>query len=422
MNSNKRELLKLDSLCEICSSKRIFRSDYTEKGIPFYRSKEIIQKKNNKPIEDVLYISHNKFNEILKRFGAPRMGDILLTSVGTLGVPYLVKTNETFYFKDGNLTWFKNFSKHLDSTYLFYWLISPIGQNKIDSISIGSTQKAITINGLNGLTIELPSINEQKAISKILSTIDRKIELNNQINKNLEELAQTLYKRWFVDFEFPNEKGLPYQSNGGEMVESEIGLIPKGWEVKNVIDLFDFIGGSQPPKSEHIYEPRIGYVRFIQNRDYQGNPNHLTFIEVSAKNKLANDLDILIDKYGEVGRIRYGISGAYNVALAKINPKVPEDREFLRGYFNQESIRLYLENSSIASTRGSLNGTTFTGLKIPYPISSIKKSFFEFQTNILLSILKRKQESVYLSNLRDLLLPKLMSGEIEIPVGDDHGA
>lgn len=84
------------------------------------------------------------------------------------------------------------------------------------------------------MPINLPCLDEQKAIAHILSTLDEKIEVNNEINKTLEKIAQAIFKQWFVDFEFPNEDGEPYQSSGGEMVESELGLIPKGWEVGNL--------------------------------------------------------------------------------------------------------------------------------------------------------------------------------------------
>jgi type I restriction enzyme, S subunit len=137
----------------------------------------------------------------------PLVGDILLTSVGTLGVSYQVQESDYFYFKDGNLTWFKDFSDEIHTKFLLYWLRS------------------------------LPDLPTQTAIAEILSSLDDKIELNNKINQELENLAQTLFKQWFIDFEFPydfaqgkpNENGAPYRSSGGEMVDSELGMIPKGW-------------------------------------------------------------------------------------------------------------------------------------------------------------------------------------------------
>ena len=306
--------------------------------------------------------------------------------------------------------------KKVNPKYLKYYVMSSQYKGWVTAFTGGSTRGNINAKTFGDMLVELPPRNQQDFLVKVLSSLDDKIELNNKINKNLEEIAQTLYKRWFVDFEFPNENGEPYQSSGGEMVESELGMIPKGWEVKDVNSLFDFKGGSQPPKEEHIYEPREGYVRFIQNRDYGNGSSHLTYIKVSHKNKLADKYDIMMDKYGEVGKIRYGLEGAYNVALAKIESCDKLDQEILRGYFSQETIVRYLSNSSIASTRGSLNATTFTGLKVAYPEKPLKLIFHTLSRNIIEMILEKKSENSKLGKIRDELLPKLMSGEIEVPV------
>ena len=104
-------------------------------------------------------------------------------SVGTLGVPYVVK-DETFYFKDGNLTWFGNF-KGLNSKFLYYWFLSPMAKNAIDAKAIGSTQKALTIDALSKFEIDIPNVDVQNRIVSILSSLDNKIELNRRINDNL---------------------------------------------------------------------------------------------------------------------------------------------------------------------------------------------------------------------------------------------
>src|SRR5699024_5493681 len=98
--------------------------------------------------------------------------------------------------------------------------------------------------------IKVPPLNEQKHIALILSTLDNKIELNNLINKNLEEMAQAIFKHWFVDFEFPNENGEPYKSSSGEFEKSQLGLIPKGWEVKELGDVIEFRYGKALKKAD----------------------------------------------------------------------------------------------------------------------------------------------------------------------------
>ena len=198
--------VELGKYCDIRSSKRIYAKEYVENGVPFYRSKEIIQKSKNEIITNSLFISEEKFNEIDGKHGSPKTGDILLTSVGTLGIPYLVKEKEKFYFKDGNLTWFTNFSSELNNEFLYYWFQSKLGKVEIDRVTIGSTQKALTIVNLNTLKIQLPSISIQNQIVNILKSIDEKIKCNIKQLKLVKQLSETLFKHWFIDFEFPNEQ------------------------------------------------------------------------------------------------------------------------------------------------------------------------------------------------------------------------
>src|SRR4030095_9006190 len=112
---------KLGDIADITSSKRIFLSDYVAAGVPFYRSKEIIEKANGVEISSELFITKEKYFEIKKRFGSPNDGDLLIAAVGErAGIPYCVKNDGDFYFKDGNLIWFKDFNKEIDSKYLYY--------------------------------------------------------------------------------------------------------------------------------------------------------------------------------------------------------------------------------------------------------------------------------------------------------------
>ncbi len=109
--SKKWQDIKLGEIAEVTSSKRVFAADYVPSGVPFYRSREIIEKNKGNPISTELFISSEKFQSIKEKFGVPSTDDLLITSVGTLGIPYLVKSDEVFYFKDGNLIWLRNFNR-----------------------------------------------------------------------------------------------------------------------------------------------------------------------------------------------------------------------------------------------------------------------------------------------------------------------
>ena len=120
-----------------------------------------------------------------------------------------------------------------NSKYLYYLL----KQDNLNQYAGGSSHPLLTQGRLNELKYSIPDLITQTSIAEILSSLDDKIELNNKINQELENLAQTLFKQWFIDFEFPNEKGEPYKSSGGEMVDSELGEIPKGWEISKISSL-----------------------------------------------------------------------------------------------------------------------------------------------------------------------------------------
>ena len=175
--------VKLGDVCNISSSKRIFAKEYQTSGIPFYRGKEIIEKHNGNKVSTELYITHERYEEIKNKLDVPRKGDILLSSVGTLGVPWLVDEEE-FYFKDGNLTWLRVGTELLPE-YLYLWLNSREAQNQIDMMCIGSTQKALTIDTLKKFDIQIPDIGSQRKIIDIMYSVINKIDTNREINKNL---------------------------------------------------------------------------------------------------------------------------------------------------------------------------------------------------------------------------------------------
>ena len=185
--------LKLSDVAELTSSKRIYLSDYTDNGIPFYRGKEISELKLNKPVSDLLYISDEKYKEIEAKYGVPKENDILVTGVGTLGNIYRIPNNNKFYFKDGNLIWLKNIKQN--SEYLEYNL--EFNKKKLLDSAIGSTQKALTIAGLNKLSFFYPSTSEQSKVARTMQLIDIKINLQS---KKIEDLK--LFKKGLSKYIF----------------------------------------------------------------------------------------------------------------------------------------------------------------------------------------------------------------------------
>lgn len=236
-----------------------------------------------------------------------------------------------------------------------------------------------------------------------------------RLNDNLEQQTKLLYDYWFTQFDFPNEEGKPYRTSGGKMIWNEVLKrdIPADWSVVPFLDIVSWESNSQPPKSEFVYEPKEGYVRFIQNRDYDSD-THKTYIPLTKNLSIVDRYDILIDKYGDAGAVRYGIEGAFNVALGKIAVHNPNYREYVRSFLESEGIYNYLHNSCMASTRASLSEANLSMLNIVIPSEHIVLKYEKMLKKIRDAILQNNDETTRLIELRDWLLPMLMNGQATI--------
>ncbi len=188
------ELNEINYFCDIGSSKRIFQSEYINSGIPFYRGKEISLKKAGKPITDLLFISEDRYQDLKSKYGKPELGDILLTAVGTIGASYRV-ADEEFYFKDGNIIWFKNFRKKDYGSFIYALMQSNIFDDIIANITIGSTQKAITINALGITRILKPNDNLISKFAQMLDVLNLKNSTKNAISLRLIDLNNLLLSK-----------------------------------------------------------------------------------------------------------------------------------------------------------------------------------------------------------------------------------
>ena len=401
----------LGDLCEISSSKRIFAKEYQTNGIPFYRGKEIIEKQKGNTISNELFISRNRYEEIKAKYGVPQQRELLLTSVGTLGVPYVIKEEE-FYFKDGNLTWFRHFNG-LDVEYLYYWFLSPYGKNEIYAKAIGSTQKALTIDSLSKFNIKIPiNLEDQRLIASILSSLDRKIELNNKINADLEEMAQAIFKNWFVDFE-------PFKDD--KFVDSELGMIPEGWKVGRLDEIADVVGGSTPSKAKPEYYTQNG-IAWLTPKDLSNHPavyssrGEIDITEEgynSTSTKLMPKGTVLFTSRAPIGYISIAQNDiCTNQGFKSLVPK-KAGTCFL--YCFLKYVTPEIENKSTGSTFKEASGSLMKSLQVIIPEQNVFEEFEAIVSPLFTRIESLEKENSRLSLLRDTLLPRLMSGELEIP-------
>lgn len=395
----KWDTAKIGDNCEVTSSRRIFYSEYVKSGIPFYRSKEIIQSFYGQSIDEPLYISEEKYKQIAEKYGVPRAGDMLLTSVGTIGVPYLLKETDCFYFKDGNLTWFRNFSEKLSSRYLYYWIQSPQGKGVLFNSTIGSSQKALTISMLKEISIPLPPISVQNRIIDILSAYDDLIENNQKQIKLLEEAAMRLYKEWFVNLRFPGYENTKI-----------VGGVPDGWSRKKLIDIADITMG-QSPKSEY-YNDRQQGLPFHQGVTNYGYRFVIDETYSTSYTRIAEAGSVLFSVRAPVGRMNITKNKiVIGRGLAAIN-----HREGLQSFlFYMLKNRFYKDDLiGNGAIYASITKAVLHSQEFLIPCDNLANEFNSVAKSIDQQITNVDRQIILLQQARDKLLPKLMNGDIEV--------
>ena len=419
------QVYKLGKLCKVGSSKRIHLSDYVSEGVPFYRSKEVIELANKKNISETLFISQEKFNEIKQKFPVPCKNDILITSVGTIGIPYLVE-NENFYFKDGNLTWLRDFDENLvDINFIFYFLKSNSFKKQVLNNNIGAVQKALTIDYLRTVNVNLPIKTVQKKIASVLSNLDKKIELNNQINATLEQMAKTLYDYWFVQFDFPDDNGKPYKSSGGEMVYNETLKrdIPKGWEVKTLNSLGEIVGGSTPSTTKAENFSLTDGTPWITPNDLSQNQGNKYIARGETNVTNQGIIDASLKKYpaGTVLMSSRAPIGYMAIARKEVTtnqgfksfiPNKGYDTEFV--YYAVLNSMKAITQSASGSTFKEISTTVLKGIPVVLPPKERAKTYIEKASEIFSQQNNLEQQNAELTKLRDWLLPMLMNGQATV--------
>ena len=382
------------------------------------------------------FISESTYQKFMVR-GFPRKGDILLTTEAPLGLVARLDREKVGIAQ--RLLTLRGKKEYLLNDYLMYYLMSNEGKHQLTSRQSGTTVTGIKQKEFRKCLISIPPFEEQKAIAHLLSTIDEKIEVNNQINKILENIAQEIFKKWFVDFEFPNEEGEPYKSNGGEMVESEQGMIPKGWDVislDKIVDVksgysyrgtdlsesnnamvtiknFDRNGGykidglkeiiiSERVKDHHYIETNdvvVAHTDLTQGAEIIGNP--VMVLSKGKYNKLIMSMDVV-----KVTPKDRDIDNAFVYCLLKTD----KFKQYALGYVNGTTV-LHLSKKAIPQ------------YKLPFPTNiKICKELSGLLKNIMMRVSLSVYENDNLNLTRDTLIPKLMSGEIRVPLDEEGDA
>ena len=452
-----QEFISASEFCDLVTDGTHDSPKKTETGIKLVTSKNIVG--GSLDLTSAYFISELDAININKR-SQVHINDVLLSMIGTVGEVALIEKEPNFVIKNVGLL--KN-SDSKKAKWLYYYLKSPIAQNLIKDRLRGTTQQYIPLSELRNLPILKPKNEEhlQNAIEQ-LSSLDEKIQLNTQINQTLEQIAQALFKSWFVDFDPVRAKvqalsdGLSLeqaelaamQAISGktseeltalsqtqperyaelaetakafpcEMVEVDEVEVPKGWEVKALSDLGQIICGKTPSKSnKEFYGDDVPFIKIpdMHNQVFitQTTDNLSVAGANSQSKKYIPPKSICVSCIATVGLVSMTSKPSHtNQQINSIIPNNNNTSEFLYLSLKQPLMTKYLKDlASGGSATLNLNTSTFSKIEIITPSKEIIDIFQSKVVSIFEKILSNSIENKRLTEIRDLLLPRLLNGEI----------
>ena len=411
-------IISLESLCKEIIDCPHSTPKWQNEGIPVIRNYNL--KDGKIDCTNLSFVSEEDYNERVKR-AIPEESDIIISREAPMGVVGIIP--EGFQCCLGQrLVLLKIDKSKCIPTYLLYSLMSEYVQLQIRRINrTGSIVSNLNISSLKELKILLHNFEEQSKIANILSAIDDKIQINNQINQELEAMAKILYDYWFVQFDFPDQNGKPYKSSGGKMVyHPELKReIPEGWGVAKVEDIAQ-TGSGGTPKSTNVSYYSNGEIPWINSGELEQTVITSTsnFITEEGLNnssaKLFPSGTILVAMYGATaGKVSFlTFEASTNQAICAIMLTDIRMRYYLKNVI--EDLYQYLVKLSTGSARDNLSQDMIKNIKVVIPSNDILDRFYDFSNNIIKEITKKQQENEQLTQLRDWLLPMLMNGQVKV--------
>ncbi|MHA6533715.1 restriction endonuclease subunit S [Paenibacillus sp. BAC0078] len=389
MISEEWQTYKLEEVLEALIDYRGKTPKKTNAGIPLITAKIV---KNGTIMNPKEFISEKDYDSWMVR-GLPKSGDVVLTTEAPLGeVAQLINSNVALAQRIVTL---RGKANVLDNGFLKYFLMSSIGQSRLKERESGTTVTGIKQSELRLVEINMPDYNSQKRISKILASIDEKIELSNAIKKNLEKMSQALFKQWFVGFEFPNENGEPYKSSGGEFEESELGLIPKGWRVGIFSELVNVKYGKDHKKLDDGSIPVYGsggVMRYVDKVLY-------------------SDESVLIPRKGTLNNVIYVNEPFWSVdTMFYTVMNVPYIAKFIYFFVSSKD----LVSMNVGSAIPSMTTDILNKMPVVIPREDVLEKFDRITSALFDKIYNLIIENKKLLDIRDSLLPKLILGEIRV--------
>ena len=373
----------------------------TLSGIPLVTAKIV---KNGTINGYTEFIPEEDYNKWMVR-GFPKVGDVILTTEAPLGEVALLKEEKVALAQ--RIVCLRGKDNVLDNTYLKYYLQSGKGQKSLSARESGTTVTGIKQAELRRVDIEYPTYEDQRRIASILSSLDRKIELNNKINADFEEMAQAIFKNWFVDFE-------PFKD--GKFVDSELGMIPEGWKVGTLTEIASYMNGLAmqkfPPENNEDSLPVLKIKELGQG--FCGTDSDRCSCNIKDECKIHNG-DVIFSWSGTLlVDVWCGGDCGLNQHLFKVTSK--DYPQWFYYYWTKHHLQEFIHIAKDkAVTMGHIKRGHLEEAMVAIPDNDSMENAHELFEPILSKMISLRLESSHLSTLRDTLLPRLMSGELEVP-------
>lgn len=402
--------VKLGEICESISDGDHLPPPKVKRGIPFITISNI-DSTNHIDFSDTLFVPQEYYDKINDKRKA-RTGDILYSVVGSFGKPVLIKSNRPFVFQR-HIAILRPDNKEVDSAFMYYTMMSYDFFMQADSVALGAAQRTISLSSLRNMVMLLPSLDEQKRISGVLSRYDSLIENHQRQIKLLEEAAQRLYKEWFVDLHFPG-----YENT--KIVDG----VPEGWKKKSIKELALIIRGKSYSSSE-LSDNGVPMVNLKNIQPYGGyKPNaekHFNGDFKDTQTLQKGDLimgvtDMTKERrlVGSVALVPYlGDKITFSMDIIKIvSQSVPLPFLYCSFRFGGLSRKISMLANGVNVLH--LKPQLFANYKVLIPSDNIIERFTNVFNHYQELIWKHNAQIRLLTEARDRLLPKLMSGEMEV--------
>jgi type I restriction enzyme S subunit len=377
--------------------------------------------------EEAYFINEEDYTKINKR-SRLQIGDVLFTMIGTVGEICRLSVEPDFAIK--NIGVFRP-AEASDSVWIYYYLLSPEGRKNIDAAKRGTTQQFMGLKELREFPVNFPkdSLYRHNQM-QILELIDAKIDANYALSKTLEEIAQTIFKSWFIDFDPVKAKMAGEKPKGMDaataalfpdsLEESELGLIPKGWEVKGIGDFGKVVTGKTP--STKVPEYWGDQIPFVTIPDMHGQILITSTVRAlsqkgadSQRSQNVSAGSTMVTCIATPGLVGYATKLCQT--NQQINSVVPGNEYssiwlfwHLRGL-----IPILIRNSGIGTVFANLNKSDFSKIKSVTPTRAVRDVFSGMVQPIVELLETLNYESQCLRDIRDGILPRLISGELKIP-------